>query len=84
MVDNKNVSGWLMDTDCEIISRPMVIDIVDEFTDKCSFIKAIIVRSFETGIEYFIPYKEEWVVGYTPISEDNKWNFCPHCGRKLR
>ena len=32
MVDNKNVSGYLMDTDCEIISRPMVIDIVDRFT----------------------------------------------------
>ena len=84
MVDNKNVSGYLMDTDCEIISRPMVIDIVDTFTDKCTFIKAIIVRSFETGIEYIIPYKEEWVVGYTPINEDDKWNFCPHCGKKLQ
>ena len=84
MVDDKNVSGSLMDTDCEIISRPMVIDIVDRFTNKCSFIKAIIVRSLETGIEYYIPYKEEWVVGYTPINEDNEWNFCPHCGKKLR
>ena len=63
MVDDKNVSGYLMDTDCEIISRPTVIDIVDRFTNKCSFIKAIIVRSFETDIEYYIPYKEEWVVG---------------------
>ena len=84
MVDNKNVSGYLMDTDCEIISIPMVIDIVDRFTDECTFIKAIIVRSFETGIEYIIPYKEEWVVGYTPINEDDKWNFCPHCGKKLQ
>lgn len=84
MVDDKNVSGYLMDTDCEIISRPTVIDIVDRFTNKCSFIKAIIVRSFETDIEYYIPYKEEWVVGYTPINEDNEWNFCPHCGKKLR
>ena len=84
MVDNKNVSSYLMDTDCEIISRPMVIDIVDNTTDKCSFIKAIIVRSLETDIEYYIPYKEEWVVGYTPIKEDNEWNFCPHCGKKLR
>lgn len=84
MVDNKNVSGSLMDTDCEIISRPMVIDIVDRFNGKCSFEKVIIVRSFETDIEYYIPYKEEWVVGYTPINEDNEWNFCPHCGKKLR
>lgn len=92
MVDNKNVSGYLMDTDCEIISRPMVIDIVDSTTDKCLFIKAIIVRSFETGIEYIIPYKKEWVVGYTPTdktpellwNEDNEWNFCPYCGKKLR
>lgn len=84
MVDNKNVSGYLMNTDCEIISRPMVIDIVDRFNGKCSFEKVIIVRSFETGIEYYIPYKEEWVVGYTPIKEDDKWNFCPHCGKKLR
>ena len=84
MVDNKNVSAYLMDTDCEIISRPMVIDIVDRFTHKCSFIKAIIVRSLETGIEYYIPYKEEWVVGYIPTNEDDEWNFCPHCGKKLR
>ena len=84
MVDNKNVMGYLMDTDCEIISRPMVIDIVDRVTDKCSFIRAIIVRSFETGIEYYIPYKNEWVVGYTPTNEDSEWNFCPHCGKKLR
>ena len=84
MVDNKNVMNNLKDTDCEIISRPMVIDIVDRFTDKCTFIKAVIVRSFETGIEYYIPYKEEWVVGYTPIKEDDKWNFCPHCGKKLQ
>ena len=84
MVDDKNVFGYLMDTDCEIISRPMVIDIVDNYTDKCSFIKAIIVRSLETGIEYYIPYKEEWVVGYIPTNEDDEWNFCPHCGKKLR
>ena len=84
MVDYKNVSGYLMDTDCEILSTPMTIDIVDKYTDECTFIKAIIVRSLETGIEYIIPYKEEWVVGYTPINEDNEWNFCPHCGKKLR
>ena len=84
MVDNKNVMGYLMDTDCEIISRPMIIDIVDSFTDKCTYITAIIVRSLETGIEYYIPYKEVWVVGYTPIKEDDEWNFCPHCGKKLR
>ena len=84
MVDNKNVSGYLMNTDCEIISNPMVIDIVDKFTKKCLFINAIIVRSFETGIEYYIPYKNEWVVGYTPTNEDSEWNFCPHCGKKLR
>ena len=85
MVDNKRVSGYLMDTDCEIISNPMVIDVVDRFTNKCSYIKnAIIVRSFETGIEYYIPYKEEWVVKPIPINEDNEWNFCPHCGKKLR
>ena len=85
MVDNKNVSGYLMDTDCEIISRPMVIDIVDRVTKNCSFIKnAIIVRSLETGIEYYIPYKEEWVVDYVPTNEDSEWNFCPHCGKKLR
>ena len=85
MVDNKNVSGYLMDTDCEIISRPMVIDIVDRVTKNCSFIKnAIIVRSFETGIEYYVPYKVEWIVSYTKTNEDDKWNFCPHCGRKLR
>lgn len=85
MVDNKNVMGYLMDTDCEIISRPMVIDIVDRVTKNCSFIKnAIIVRSLETGIEYYIPYKEEWIVKPIPINEDNEWNFCPHCGKKLR
>lgn len=84
MVDNKNVFAYLMDTDCEIISRPMVIDIVDTYTDKCSFVNSIIVRSLETGIEYYIPYKEEWVVGYTPNKEDDEWNFCPHCGKKLR
>ena len=84
MVDNKNVSGYLMNTDCEIISRPMLIDIVDSFTNKYSLIKAIVVRSFETGIEYYVPYKDEWVVGYTPIQEDDKWNFCPHCGKKLQ
>ena len=84
MVDNKNVSCYLMDTDCEIISNPMVIDIVDNSTNKCSYIRAIIVRSFETGIEYFIPYKEEWVVKPIPTNEDNEWNFCPHCGKKLR
>ena len=84
MVDDKNVSGYLMDTDCEIISRPTVIDIVDRFTNKCSFIKAIIVRSFETDIEYYIPYKEEWIVDYVRINEDNEWNFCPHCGKKLQ
>ena len=84
MVDNKHVSSYLMDTDCEIISNPMVIDIVDSSTNKCSYIRAIIVRSFETGIEYFIPYKEEWVVKPIPTNEDNEWNFCPHCGKKLR
>ena len=84
MVDNKNVSVYLMDTDCEIISTPMTIDIVDKYTDKCTFINAIIVRSFETGIEYIIPYKEEWVVGYIPTNENDEWNFCPHCGKKLR
>ena len=84
MVDNKNVVGYLTDTDCEIISRPMIIDIVDSFTNKCTFITAIIVRSFETGIEYYIPYKEGWVVDFVPTSEDNEWNFCPHCGKKLR
>ena len=84
MVDDKNVFGYLMDTDCEIISRPMVIDIVDNYTDKCLFINAVIVRSFETDIEYYIPYKEEWVVGYIPTNEDDEWNFCPHCGKKLR
>ena len=84
MVDNTNVMGFLMDTDCKIISRPMVIDIVDSFTNECKFIRAIIVRSLETDIEYYIPYKEEWVVGYTPTNEDNEWNFCPHCGKKLR
>ena len=84
MVDNKNVMGFLMDTDCEIISRPMIIDIVDRFTDKCIFTTAIIVRSFETGIEYYIPYKEEWIVDYIPTNEDNERNFCPHCGKKLR
>lgn len=83
MVNNKNVSGYLMDTDCEIISRPMVIDIVDSITDNCKFIKAVIVRSLETGIEYIIPYKEEWVVGYTPTNEDKEWKFCPYCGKKL-
>lgn len=84
MVDNKNVSGYLMDTDCEIISRPMLIDIVDRFTNKCTLVKSIIVRSLETGIEYYIPYKEKWVVDYTPIIEDDEWKFCPHCGKKLR
>ena len=84
MVDNKNVLAFLMDTDCEIISRPMVIDIVDRFTNKCSFIKAIIVRSLETGIEYYVPYKKEWVVGYISTNKEDKWNFCPHCGKKLR
>lgn len=84
MVDNKNVMGYLMDTDCEIISTPMVIDIVDIFTKKCTFIKAIVVRSFETGIEYYIPYKEEWIVDYVSTNDDNEWNFCPHCGKKLR
>lgn len=84
MVDNKNVMGYLMDTDCEIISNPMVIDIVDNFTNECSFINAIIVRSFETGIEYYVPYKEEWIVDYAHTNEDNKWNFCPYCGKKLR
>lgn len=84
MVDNKNVSGYLMDTDCEIISDPMVIDIVDSTTNKCSFIRAIVVRSFETGIEYYIPYEKEWVVKPIPTNEDDKWNFCPHCGKKLR
>lgn len=84
MVDNKNVEGYLMETDCEIISRPMVIDIVDSITNNCKFIKAIIVRSFETGIEYFIQYEKEWVVGYTPTNENDKWNFCPHCGKKLQ
>ena len=84
MVENKNVMGYLMDTDCEIISRPTVIDIVDSFTDKCLFVKAIIVRSLETGIEYYIPYKEEWIVDYVRPNEDEKWNFCPHCGKKLQ
>ena len=84
MVDNKNVYGFLMDTDCEIISRPMMIDIVDRFADKCTFIKAIIIRSLETGIEYYIPYKVEWIVDYVPTNEDSEWNFCPHCGKKLR
>lgn len=84
MVDNKDVLGYLIDIDCEIISRPMVIDIADRFFNKYSSVKSIIVRSLETGIEYYIPYKEEWVVGYTPIKEDNEWNFCPHCGKKLR
>ena len=84
MVDNKNVSGYLMNTDCEIISRPMVIDIVDRFTDKCTFIKAVIVRSLETDIEYYVPYIEDWIVDYVSTNEDNEWNFCPHCGKKLR
>lgn len=84
MVDNKNVMAYLMDTDCEIISRPMVIDIVDRFANKCTYIHAIIVRSLETGIEYYVPYKEEWVVGYISTNKEDKWNFCPHCGEKLR
>ena len=84
MVDNKNVLGYLMGTDCEIISDPMVIDIVDRTTNKCSYITAIIVRSFETGIEYYIPYEKEWVVKPSPTNEDNKWSFCPHCGKMLK
>ena len=58
------------------IDITVFIDIVDK--------NAIVVRSFETGIEYFIPYKEEWVVKPIPTNEDNDWNFCPHCGKKLR
>ena len=84
MVNNMSVSGYLMGIDCKIISNPMVIDIVNKFTNKCSSITAIIVCSLETDIEYYIPYKEEWVVGYIPTNEDDEWNFCPHCGKKLR
>lgn len=85
MVDNENVFGYLMDTDCEIISKPFGKRINNFYCEgETSIYLVIKVRSLETGIEYIIPYKEEWVVGYTPINEDNEWNFCPHCGKKLR
>lgn len=85
MVDNENVYGFLMDTDCEIISKPFGKRINDFYREDVTSVDLVIkVRSLETGIEYIIPYKEEWVVGYTPMNEDNKWNFCPHCGKKLR
>ena len=84
MVDDDNVIGYLMETDCEIISRPMVILITERFSRKLSPINVVKVCSFETGIEYYVPYKEEWIVGYTSTNEDNEWNFCPHCGKSLK
>ena len=84
MVDDDNVIGYLMETDCEIISRPMVILITERFSRKLSPVNVVKVCSFETGIEYYVPYKEEWIVGYTSTNEDNEWNFCPHCGKSLK
>ena len=85
MVDNENVFGYLMDTDCEIISKPFGKRIDDFYREDVTSVDLVIkVRSLETDIEYYIPYKEEWVVGYIPTNEDDEWNFCPHCGKKLR
>ena len=84
MVDDKNVFGYLMDTDCEIISKPFGKRISNFYCKGETSVLAIKVRSLETGIEYIIPYKEEWVVKPIPTNEDIEWNFCPHCGKKLR
>lgn len=85
MVDNENVFGYLMDTDCEIISKPFGKRINNFYCEgETSIYLVIKVRSLETGIEYIIPYKEDWVVKPIPTNKDIGWNFCPYCGKKLQ
>lgn len=84
LVDNENVYGYLKDTDCEIISKPFGKRINDFHRKDVTSVNLVIkVRSLETGIEYIIPYKEDWVVKPIPINKDIEWNFCPYCGKKL-
>jgi hypothetical protein len=85
------VEGYLSGVDCEILSLPYYKTFQSRFkSDEIKRVSVINVRSLETGIEYIIEYKVEWLPKYgttfipKEFNNDDEWNFCPHCGKKLR
>ena len=91
ILDNDIIEGYLSNVDCEILSLPYNKTFPSLFEEnKIETVKVINVRSLETGIEYVIDFKNEWIPKYNDTyilkeyNYDNKWNFCPHCGRKLK
>lgn len=87
MLDNDMVEGYLLGVNCEILSSPYCRTFQDLYNPKQTTKKSLVidVRSLETGIEYCIDYRKDWVVKDTHNGvEDSEWNFCPHCGKKLR
>lgn len=91
MADNYMIGGYLSGVDCEILSLPFNKTLPPLFEeDKIKTVKVIYVRSLKTGIKYVIDFKNEWITKYSTTyipkeyNYDNKWNFCPHCGKKLR
>jgi hypothetical protein len=87
MLDNNMVEGRLLGVNCEILSSPYYRTFQDLYNPKQTTKKALVIdfRSLETGIEYCIDYRKDWIVKYNSNGfEDNEWNFCPHCGKKLR
>jgi hypothetical protein len=86
MLDNDIIEGYLSHVDCEIISLPYNKTFQSIFEEnKIETVKVINVRSLETGIEYCIDYRKDWIVRDTHNGiEDSEWNFCPHCGKILK
>lgn len=86
MLNNDMVEGYLSGVNCEVLSKPYYRTFKNRFIPN-QFERALVidVRSLETGIEYCIDYKKDWVVRHTHNDiEDSDWNYCPHCGKKLR
>ena len=86
MLNNNMIEGFLSGVNCEVLSAPYYRDVVNLYIPKqIERVLVIDVRSLETGIEYFIDYNKDWIVRHTYNGvEDSEWNFCPHCGKKLR
>lgn len=86
MLDNDMIEGYLAGVNCEVLSKPYYRTFKNRFIPKQTEKALVIdVRSLETGIEYCIDYRKNWIVRNTHNGvEDSEWNFCPHCGKKLQ
>lgn len=91
VLDQELAEGYLSGVDCEILSLPYKKTFQPRFkNNEIKTVKVINVRSLETGIEYIIEFKNDWLPKYgttyipKEFNNDNEWNFCPHCGKRLK